>query len=119
MLCCLKLLLKTRALPSKAVISANGRWKLEVNADQPAVGLTTRICNSRNCFAVASDGAPIIEYFGALVHREQHHLAQVLLATQQHDNAVDAGRNAAVRRRAERQRACSMPPNLLCSTLSS
>ena len=45
------------------------------------------------------------QILGALVHREQHHLAQVLLAAQQHDDAVDAGRDAAVRRRAERQRA--------------
>jgi|SRR6516165_4607700 len=31
--------------------------------------------SSRSCFADASDGAPIIRSFGALVHREQHHFA--------------------------------------------
>ena len=35
-----------------------------------------------------------------LVHREQRDLAQVLGPDQQHDDAVDAGRHAAVRRRA-------------------
>ena len=35
-----------------------------------------------------------------LVHREHRHLAQVLRADQQHDDAVDAGRHAAMRRRA-------------------
>ena len=44
------------------------------------------------------------QIFGALVHREQHDLAQVLFAAQQHDDAVDARRDAAVRRRAERER---------------
>jgi hypothetical protein len=28
-----------------------------------------------------------------LVHRERHHYAQVLLAAQRHDDAVDAGRS--------------------------
>src|SRR6266545_7691103 len=44
------------------------------------------------------------EVFGLLVHGEQHDLAQVLLAGEQHDDAVDAGRDAAVRRRAVLQR---------------
>ncbi len=44
------------------------------------------------------------QVLGALVHREQHHLAQVFLAGEQHDDAVDARRDAAVRRRAERKR---------------
>ena len=44
------------------------------------------------------------QILGALVHREQHHLAQILLAGEQHDDAVDAGRDAAMRRRAERER---------------
>ena len=33
----------------------------ETVAAQPAVGLTTRMCSSRSCFGVASDGAPIIK----------------------------------------------------------
>src|SRR3974390_1580810 len=45
--------------------------------------------------------SPHQKVFGALVHREQHDLAQVLFTGQQHDNAVDAGSDAAVRRRAE------------------
>ena len=44
------------------------------------------------------------QILGALVHREQHDLAQILFPAQQHDDAVDAGRDAAVRRRAERER---------------
>ena len=40
------------------------------------------------------------QVLGALVHREQRDLAQVLLARQQHHDAVDARRHAAVRRRA-------------------
>ena len=55
-LCCLKLFLKTRALPSKAVISASGSWKLEMNTDQPAVGLTTRMCSR----AAASASPPTV-----------------------------------------------------------
>ena len=43
------------------------------------------------------------QVLGALVHREQHHLAQILLAAEQHHDAVDAGRDAAMRRRAERE----------------
>ncbi len=44
------------------------------------------------------------QILGALIHREQHHLAQVLLAGKKHDDAVDAGRDAAVGRRAKRER---------------
>jgi hypothetical protein len=44
---------------------------------------------SRICFGETSDGAPIIRSSATLVHREQH-----LLAAQQHDDAVDAGRNS-------------------------
>ena len=40
------------------------------------------------------------QVLGLLVHREQRDLAQVLRADQQHDDAVDAGRHAAMRRRA-------------------
>jgi hypothetical protein len=43
------------------------------------------------------------QILGTLVHREQHDLAQILLAEQQRDDAVDARRDAAVRRRAERE----------------
>src|SRR5690242_17293753 len=38
-----------------------------------------------------------------LVHREQHHLAQVLFTGKQHHDAVNTGRDAAVRRSAERK----------------
>jgi hypothetical protein len=41
------------------------------------------------------------QVFGALVHREQHHFAQVIFAAQQHDDAVDAGRDAAAIREVE------------------
>ena len=44
------------------------------------------------------------QILGLLVHREQRDLAQVLDAAEQHHDAVDAGRHAAVRRRAEFQR---------------
>src|SRR5689334_2446 len=39
-----------------------------------------------------------------LVHREKGHLAQIGFVAQHHDDAVDAGRNAAMRRGAEMQR---------------
>src|SRR5262245_16132696 len=45
------------------------------------------------------------QVFRALIHREQHDLAQVLLAAKQHHDAIDTRRDAAVRRRAERERA--------------
>jgi len=47
---------------------------------------------------------PHHQIFGALIHREQHHFAQVLLPAQQHDDAVDPGRDSAVRRRSQRKR---------------
>ena len=58
------------------------------------------MCSSRSCFGVAGDGAPISSILGALVHREQRDLAQIFLAGEQHHDAVDARRDAAVRRRA-------------------
>jgi Asp-tRNA(Asn)/Glu-tRNA(Gln) amidotransferase A subunit family amidase len=45
------------------------------------------------------------EVLGTLVHREQRDFAQIGRATQQHHNAVDAGRHTAVRRRAILERA--------------
>src|SRR5271166_1137478 len=39
------------------------------------------------------------QILGPLVHREQHDFAKILLARQQHDDAVDARGDAAVRRR--------------------
>jgi hypothetical protein len=77
-------------------------------------GRFSRICNSRNCFGVTSDGAPIGRS-SALVHREQHHLAQVLLAAEQHDDAVDAGR--AMPPCGAPSDARSMPPNFASSIL--
>jgi hypothetical protein len=55
----------------------------------------------RRCFGDTSNGAPIIRSSATLVHREQHHYAQALRAAQQYDDAVDAARDAAVRRCAE------------------
>src|SRR3984893_18716886 len=40
------------------------------------------------------------QILGALVHRKKHDLAQIVLAREQHDDAVEAGRDPAVRRRA-------------------
>ena len=56
--------------------------------------------SSRNCFGDDGRGRAHHQVFGALVHREEHDLAQILLARQQHDDAVDARRDAAMRRRA-------------------
>src|SRR5262249_55807425 len=53
------------------------------------------------------------QILGALVHRDQDALAQVLLAAQKHHDAVDARRNAAVRGGAERQRTKHAPEFLL------
>ena len=44
------------------------------------------------------------QILGLLVHREQGDLADIGLIGQQHHDAVDAGRRAAVRRRAELER---------------
>src|SRR5215813_13388157 len=44
------------------------------------------------------------QVLGALVHRKEYDFAQVLFAAEQHHDAVDAGRDAAVGRRAERKR---------------
>ena len=44
------------------------------------------------------------QIFCLLVHREHDHLAQILLAAKQHDDAVDAGRDAAMGRRSILQR---------------
>ena len=75
------------------------------------------MCGSRSCRADTPDGAPIMENLRPLVHRKQHNLAQVLLPGQQHDDAVNTRRNAAVRWRAQRERAqhaaelCSSAPS--------
>src|SRR6516165_11857515 len=45
------------------------------------------------------------QILGALIHGEQHDLAQVLLAGQKHHDAVDSRCYAAMGRRAERKRA--------------
>ena len=58
------------------------------------------MCSSRNCFVVASDGAPISRSSARWFIGNSDDLAQILFARQQHDDAVDARRNAAVRRRA-------------------
>src|SRR5580700_3046552 len=42
------------------------------------------------------------QVLGALVHRKENDLAQIFFAAQEHDNAVDARRNPAVRRCAKR-----------------
>ena len=42
---------------------------------------------------------------GTLVHREKHDLAQIFLPREQHDDAIDAGRDPAMRRRAILKRA--------------
>jgi hypothetical protein len=55
--------------------------------------LTTRICSSRSGLGETSDGAPIVRSSPRWFTEEQHHYAQVLLAAQQHDDAVDAGRS--------------------------
>src|SRR5262245_55989019 len=44
------------------------------------------------------------QILGALVHRKEYDFAQVLFPAEQHHDAVDAGRDAAVGRRAERKR---------------
>ena len=67
--------------------------------------LTTRIASSRSCFGVTSDGAPISRSSRLLVHREHGDLAQILRAADEHDDAVEPRRHAAMRRRAELQRA--------------
>src|SRR5262249_23944415 len=45
------------------------------------------------------------QILGALVHWKEHDFAQVLFPAEQHHDAVDAGRDAVVRRRTERKRA--------------
>src|SRR5262249_21675624 len=45
------------------------------------------------------------QILGALVHRKEHDFAQILFPAEQHDDAVDAGRNPAVRRCTKRKRA--------------
>src|SRR5262245_8935508 len=44
------------------------------------------------------------QILGALIHRKEYDFAQVLFPAEQHHDAVDAGRDAAVGRRAERKR---------------
>ena len=78
------------------------------------------MCSSRSFSGGSSVGAPIIRSLRLLVHREGDDLADVRLVGQQHDDAVDAGRDAAVRRRAvvEGAAACrrtAAPPPPGCS----
>src|SRR5436309_13148201 len=44
------------------------------------------------------------QVLGALIHWEQHHLTQVLLAGEQHHDAIDTGSNATMRWSPERER---------------
>ncbi len=46
-----------------------------------------------SCLGETSDGAPIIRSSARWFIEKQHHYAQILLAAQRHDDAVDAGRS--------------------------
>ena len=63
------------------------------------------MCSSRSCFGVTSDGAPIIRSSARWFIGNSTTSRRFSSPHKQHHDAVDAGRDAAVRRRAERQRA--------------
>src|SRR5665213_2595873 len=67
----------------------------QVEADVEFAKLLLRHCRRRAHHQI----------LGALVHRKQRHLAQVLLPAEQHYDTVDPRCDATVRRRAERQSA--------------
>ena len=62
------------------------------------------MCNSRNCFALTSDGAPIIRSSARWFIGNSTTSRRFSSPHKQHDDAVDAGGDAAVRRRSERER---------------
>ena len=65
-----------------------------------SAGRSSRRCSSRSRFGSTSDGRLHEQVLRLLVQGERDHLADVRLVGQQHHDAVDAGRGAAVRRRA-------------------
>ena len=80
-------------------------------------GRLSRMCSSRSCFGVTLRRRAHHQVLGPLVHREQDDLADVLLAGQQHDDAVDAGREPPWGG-APNWKARYMPPNFSTSTSS-
>ena len=62
------------------------------------------MCRSFSALSGTGDGRVGHQVAGLLRLGEGDHVADVVLARQQHDDAVDAGRDAAVRRRAVLER---------------